>query len=768
MAATAESVPQKQVGIRSASLKRPLRLFLRGTQLLVDPDGTVRALESMKEKRVLFGLEQVWFYKVQAGIVVHAQRPDWAIRASPRAVRMTGRVFDAEVVQTVEFYSSASSGFVRRLKLRNAGQGQLRVRVVELVDPTAAHFSSGRWGSLGVNAFNRDSHVAMDEVSDPPSARVVGSLPSPSRIYMTTGRGRAQEIISSGELPEQTAGMSGQVLVLSAHELDFAPGETKEIVFASLYNPAKLEDVLADFGRLKAGEKEAPFQGPEFTCSEQAVADTSAWAMAELEAGAHEDDLLDRFETLWALTCVDGTLASAVVGSAKDILRKDGSLPHSLDHSKPGVLETAVFLRALSVGLALSQDKKVAKSSYPLVKKTAAFLMSSSRDSTVRTEAGVPQGWRRRLGRGYPTGQIPEVSLAVAAALEAASQVARVASKPDEAGKYLERSKTIGERVRRQLLDDRGFLSLCRDSSEKLRGDETIDMAVSAYRHSFFAPAEQAAAHRLMEKDFDTPYGPRCVPTSNRTYFNGSYGDGQLGGVWPRAVLAHALLCYRAGLAGAGSLELAKVARLVLDDSPKLGGVPGTFPYWVDVDSKEIREGDPDPVAAARFVEALLEGELGLPEGAEKAILAPPTSSTFGWVAASDFRAGEPFSAFVGRGSGKVLLLHSGAKVDSKSGTNFAKCERLDVQQRGVKGMMFHTPGQVLCLGNSNPSPARFTVNVPARAPELSKRLSTALEAYDPARGTWEKVGTVRVSATLSFDASVEPGGWNAYRVATN
>ena len=770
MVATAESLPSRAQGLRSSGLRRPMMLQSRACRIVIDPDASVRYLDSFQERRALFGFEQLWFYKVQAGIVVHAQKPDWAIRVMPRSVQLTGRIFDGvEVAQSLDFYRGQSLGYLRRLKLRNAGQGDIKMRVIEVVDPSAAHFlgSGRRWGSLGVNAFNRESHVAMDEVSDPPSARVVGASPSPSKVYMTANKSRAQELVAAGELPEVTAGMSGQVLVLLSHELELAVGESKDILFTSLYNPGKLEEALSDFSRIQAGEKQPSSPRPFFAASDQAVTEASAWAIAATESGPFSDDPLERYETLRALAFVDPAGARRLMSDARAAIRKDGSLPHSLDSSKPGILETALLLKGVATYVALSQDRKVARAEYPLVKKLASNLVASSKDFRVELDASLPQGWRRSMGRGYPTGEIPEVSLAVAGALEAASQVARIVSKADDAARFRERGEMISEQVRKRLVDERGFLALCRDSAGRLRTDETVDMAVAAYRHPFMDSAELAAAHRLLEKDFDTKYGPRCVPTTNQVYFNPSYGEGQLGGVWPRAVLANSLVCYGAGLAGMGSLSMLKVARLVAEDAVRLGGIPGMFPRWVDVDSGEARGDEPDAVGAARFIEAVLEGELGLPEGAEKASLAPPSTSGLAWVMAADIWAGDTACVFLGRGGGKPHAFFSCAKADSKSGIRFAKGERLEVPVRGAYALMFHTPGQVVCIGNGSPSQARFTVSFPPRAPELSRHLSTALEEYDPSRGTWARIGSVRVSPAMSFEASVDANGWKAYRVST-
>jgi hypothetical protein len=746
-------------------MKRPLKLQALGQGLVVDPDGAVRSLASAEERRALFGFEQIWFYKVQAGIVVHAQRPDWEVRLAPRRIRLSGRVFEVEVVQYIEFYQRQGAGFTRRVGVKNGGQSSVRLRVFELHDPAAAHFpdESATWGSLGVNAFNRESHVAMDEVSDPPSARVVGSYPAPARFFMATSRQRAQEVISSGELPDATAGMSGQVLVISGHELDLAPGESKEITFASIYNPGKLEEALADFGRLNPGLT-SKFSGPELFCSDLAITEAAAWALASVQSAPFSDDRLERYESYRALSIFYPSLASRLAGEAKTDLRKDGSLPHSLTPSKPGVLETALFLRGASLSVLAAQDKKLAKASYSTLRKCAGFLMTLGVE--VPLDPSFPQGWRRRLGRGFPTGEVPEVSLAVAAALEAASQVARLSSKADDAGKFLERSKLIGEHVRTKLLDDRGFLSLCKDTGGRLRNDETIDMAVAAYRHQFMESAEQAAAHRLLEKDFDTAYGPRCVPTSNMVYFNNAYGEGQLGGVWPRAALLHALLCYRTGLAGMGSLALAKVARLVVEDQLKLGGIPGEFPYWVDPEKREVHGGS-DPVAAAKFLEVLLEGELGFPGGAERPLLNPAKTSTVAWVIATDFWGSDASSVFVGRGGEGAHLFYAGAKLDSKAGVRFQRCERIEVQQRGAYAVTFYNPGQIICIGSASGSPLRFSLTFPPRAADFAKKLSTPLEEYDPANESWSKTGSLRISPSMSFEVSLGPNGWKAYRVSS-
>jgi hypothetical protein len=770
MGATAEALPSRAQGVRSSVARKPFVLMRGGFRLLLEPDGSLQSFDSLPEHRALFGSERLLFFKVQVGVVIQAGRPDWAVRVVPRSAHFAGRIFESvEVAQSIEFFRGPSSGYVRRVRLRNTGYSPIALRLIDVLDPTAAQWggSSGRWGSLGVNAFNRGSHVAMDEISDPPSARVVGSLPAPKKFFMTTDRSRAQESGASGELPDQTAGMSGQVIVVSLHEIDLPPTESKEVIFASIYNPVRLEDALSDFGRISSGEKSARKNGPSFACSSQGVTEALDWAVAALGNAQFESNTLDRIDSLRAIVLTDPEAAKSMLFDAKKMLRNDGSVPHSLDPTRGALLETAVLLKTASEFLLLSRDKKLTRTYFPTLKKLAGALLSASKDESVANDQGLPQGWRRLMGRGYPTGEIPEVSLALAAGLLGASQVARQISKSDDAGRFRERSEMVSERVRKKLLDERGFLALCLDSAGRLRGDETIDMAIAAYRHQFDRPAEQAVAHRLLERDFETTYGARTVPHSNSLYFNPSYGNGQLGGYWPRAALAHAILCYRVGLSGTGSLTLEKVAKLTGEESVRLGSSPGEFPLWVDVDSREAHGNHSDPVSAARLLEALIEGELGLRVDGGEVSFSPPVTSGLKWVAASDFWAGEPVSVFVGRGAGKAHAFISGSHVSGKEASKFANAERIESTPKGTMALSFSGPGQTICVANPSTLPVRGPLSFSPRGTELSKRLSTPLDEYDIANGTWKKVAALRVFPTMTFEVSLGTGEWKAFRLST-
>ena len=756
-------------GLRSSTLRRPLCLSEGSSRILLDPDGSVSAFDSLSEKRVLFGREQVHLYKIQAGVVVQAQRQELSIRATPRSAQFAGRIFDGlEVLQSVGFFHGGSVGYFRKVKLRNAGANSVKVRMIDLADPTAAQFSDSpfRWGSLGLNAFNRGSHVAMDEASEPPSARVFGSQPQPSKFYMSTDRPRIQEFIRTGEFPDAVAGMSGQVIIASQHDFELSPNETRDVIFSSIYNPSKLEDALADFGRLDQGSATQPARGPAILTSSPAVSEAAAWALSQLEGVSDSHGFLETFEVLPALCIVHPAGARAIAAAARAQVARDGSVPHSMDPRAPGLLESSLLTSGLCRHLLVGVDKKLVRSSYPLVKRLAGYLMSVSKDYGVRPNHSLPQGWRRLLGTGYPVGEIPEVSLAVAGALAAASQVAKRLAKSDDASKFRERSEMVAEGVRKRLVDERGYLALCLDPAGRLRIEETIDSAVAAFRHPFSEATELAVAHRLLEKDFDTPYGPRTVPKTNNVYFNGAYGSGQLGGFWPRASLAHALLCYRLGLAGIGSLSMQKIAKLVTEDAVKLGGSPGCFPLWVDVEAGRAYGDETDFVAAARYIEGLVVGELGLSVSSDTVALSSSPSSGLRWVLLSNIWLGEQCSVFVGRAAGRATTFVSPARIDTPDGLKFAKSEVLDSPAKGVAAVTFYGPGQVICLGSSAATSGQGSVNFSPRASDLSSKLSTSLESYDTAKGTWVKVGTLRVSPRMTFEVSLAPGEWKAFRVS--
>jgi hypothetical protein len=769
MAAAAEALSPGVLSFRSIALRKPVALTRRDSRLLLDGEAAVRSLDSLSERRAVFGRSQAYLYKVQAGVVVAPQRPDWHVLLTPASARFSGRVFEAvDVVQDFELSRPPSFGYLRRMKLRNAVPSSISLRVICISDPAAAHFRDrvDQWGSLGVNAFNRESHIAMDEVSEPHPARVIGCAPAPSKFYMTTDRARVAELLRAGDLPEATAGMSGQVLVLSMHELELAPSESKEMLFASLYSPRKLEEVLSDFGRLQSTGPPSRLKEPPFACSSQRIAEAYGWALASLEGVRFGRDLLDMLEAMGGLAYADPSALEAATERAKGLVLREGMITHPGDAAKRGVLETSLLLSALSRQLSMAGDRKRARQTYPLMRRMANALSTRSKDGALQLDPGVPHGWRRLLGSGYPSGELAEVSLAASTALMDFARVSGLLGKGEDSAKFREVSELTAHRVGKALVDDRGFLCPNVDSSGRLVHEETADMAVACYRGNAPRSVASSSVHRLMERDFETDYGPRTVPTSNLVCFHCSYGQGQLGGYWTRAALAFACLSYSVGLAGMGSLSLEKVSRLVTTDWLQFGGNPGEFPYWVDIEGKEAHGAGSDAVAASRFVQAIVEGELGLSCSVSPPSFDPPPLSTVRWVFAGDVWAGERVSVFVGRAAGRAFAFASCKRARVEGDRRFAECARVDSSSKSAYGFSFSGPGQVVCVGNASQAPVKAHLVFQASSPGLSRRLSTPLEQFEPASGGWSKIGSLRVSPMMSFDAPLGPEDWKVFRVS--
>lgn len=770
MGAIAEARHARADEFSTSSVRKPLTLRRAHQRLSIEPDGQVRFLESRREGRLVFGRDQIQFFKTQSGIVMHAQRPDWKVRLTPSGASFSVRLFDSvEASQKIRFLPGAVEGYSRALSLKNVGRAPVRLSMLALQDPTAAHFRENRfaWGALGVNAFNRSSHVAMDEVADSPAARVVGGRPSPKLFYMTTDRARAEDLLQAGDLPESTAGMSGQVLVLSEFVFELPIGGSSELNLVSVYDPSKLEGALSAFDGLSGSLDEVETDPFLAASSSPAVSTAASWARSALQGMEAEPDPLERFETLRGIVYVDAGAAKSIVEEAKAGLGKSGFLAHSSSRTAPGLLETSTFLEGACRVALLSPEKKYARLLYPTARKLATFLMSSSGDGIVVSDPALPQGWRRRIGKGYPTGQIPEVSLSLSGALSLAATLASRLGKGEESARWAERAKVIRASVKSKMLDDHGFLSLCVVGG-KLRIEETVDQAVACYRDVFDRATASSEVHRLIEKDFESGWGPRTVPNTNRTYFNSSYGEGQLGGYWTRAALAHTVLAYETGLAGIGSIELESIAKLPSLELVRLGGAPGEFPYWVDLQRREAHGQGSDPVAASRFIEALVRGEIGYSPGPGGHSFDPSPSSQLRWILLSGVYLGKRTSVFVGRAHGRAYTFIALADARVERGWKFSGAELAQPHDARLSSVSFFGPGQAVCVGNESGGTVRNSVSFKPRDPALSKHLSVGLEELDPSTGAWKKASTVRVLTSMSLEVELGPSEWKAFRISTS
>ncbi len=364
-------------------------------------------------------------------------------------------------------------------------------------------------------------------------------------------------------------------------------------------------------------------------------------------------------------------------------------------------------------------------------------------------------------------------------ALRDASTVAYLAGKGSDSAKFREHSVRLMNALTEKLREsETGALALNVDGRGVVHKEITIDQAVGL---SYCSPDKNLASsvvHRLLEKDFETGYGPRTVPGSNNLYYSPSYGEGQLGGYWTRAALSHALLAYLTGYPSIGSLQLEKVARLVHSDAERLGGIPGEFPYWVDPERRQIATHGSDPVAASRFIEALVFGEAGLSLGSGGARFTIPEASQLKWLLVNNLDLGKKGSSvFVGRSAERVFVASTFEREsfedslpDAGRGTvstsSFPDSERL-VLPAGIEGIMFWDANSSLfCLGNAGTSSCSGSVSLPLKSRSFATSLFAQIEELQQETGLWNKTERVKLQNSLETKIDLKPGSWKMIKLS--
>jgi hypothetical protein len=776
----------------ASQIKRSIYLINRDLKARVEPDGSSSWVYSATARKLLFGRETTEAFKIQSGVKIAVKPQDIVVRMTPVSVSYNARGQERiHSAQSVSLVIGDCAGSVRKVRLTNRGDALAKVRVLTLHDPTSLNYRRERDppGEIGVNAFNRHDQVVMDDVGDTTGVRVIGFSPRPSVIYMTKDKGRAAELLTLGELPESSLGMSGSVILLTQHDLDLLPGATAEVRSISVYHPSALESALsAAVMRPTEGEAEiSEPRGPDFTSSNLSLNFAFDWAKAAIFAIEGEGNLAERLWSGVALSLLRSDYFEKLVESVKRNMRKDGTLNYSEGTSggenaeRAGPVETSLYLVGVCAYLsARSRDKKLVKKWYPHVKKVGDGLSGMASGGLVPSSLESPDGWRRRLGAGFPTGYSAEVNLLVTRALRDAATMAYLAGKGNDSAKFRELSVRLLNALNEKLRDsESGALSLNVDSRGVVHREITIDQAVGL---SFCSPDQNLASsvvHRLLEKDFETGYGPRTVPSSNNLYYNPTYGDGQLGGYWPRAAVSHAILAYLTGYPSIGSAQLEKLARLVHLDAERLGGMPGEFPYWVDPERRQIMSSGSDPVAASRFIEAVLFGEAGLSLGPQGVRFRISEASQLRWLFIHDLNLDRRGSIFVGRSLGRAFVASTFEQeaLEESSRTNrqgvtttssrFPECERIRGPAGLEGGLFWDSSSSLLCLGNTGSSACSGLLSVPLRSKSFSTALFAQMEELQQETGLWTKVERVKLLNRLETKVDLKPNSWKMLRLST-
>ncbi|MGA2665137.1 MAG: hypothetical protein ABSF83_09355 [Nitrososphaerales archaeon] len=779
--------------LSSSALRRSVYLASGYDSLRVDPDGSVGFLHSAKAGGLLFGRGAVEPFKIQAGVIVSQRQREMRVRLAPGSVAFS--TVGPEAVQAyhlIGLRGREASGYARSARYSNRSDAGLRLRVLTLQDPTSLNYRLERDppGTIGVNAFNRGDHVVMDDVGDTTGVRVVGFSRPPTKVYLTRSRQRAAELLSLGELPDSTAGMSGPILVLAQHDAELPPGGTFELGIVSLYHASSLEAALSEFkaeiARGGEGAQETGSGRPLLRSSSPAVNFAYEWARDSLGSVEREGGCsLDRLSAAFGVGVLRPERFESDFQAWKLAQRRDGLLPHSRS-PRAGPYETSLFVIRACGYLWLARDgKRLARRWYPSLRRAGNALCASSARGLIVTPAGSPDGWRRRLGSGFPTGSVSEVNLVAAGALADLSSLSRWLGKTQDASAFRSAgARVLGSVAERLRVIETGDLALNLDARGRLHTEATVDQAVGLRYSAMDRDLASSVAHRLLERDFDTGYGPRTVSHSNALYYSPDYGEGQLGGCWTRASLDHAMLCYASGNPAAGSAQLEKVSTLVHSGAEGMGGAPGEFPYWFDPDRRRVGSSGSDPVAASNLIECLLVGELGMRASPEGVSFRVPGASSLRWVLLRGLRPGdgdEKGALFVGRAQPSpsssstpspprpppscfVASSLDGAHVEGA--ISFQRSERLELPE-GLEGALFRDRGSlVACVGNASGSPVSVAVRVPARDPLLSTALFADLAELDQASGTWMAPERRRLTERMDHGIELGPGAWSALRIS--
>lgn len=713
----------------------------------LESSGKCLYLYSKKEERNVFGQSFLLLFKIKAGVAIPIRPGLSFIELNPSNVSLESSSDEIYRVKQ-KLYISRSGSLVRRLTFSNGSESSVLVKALFYFDPCSVHFSGSKdeSGAVGVNAFNRGTHVVMDEVFSG-SVRVAGSSKAPSRIYMTNDKQVLEKIVSTASVPDSTVGISSQPIVIFENSLEVRPYSSEDIVYSLVYSPSGIEDALAKYASSFADQ---PYEcHMKFFCSQKELEDSFNYAVARLEGQQFFRDSLELAECLSVKLNLEPEESENLIEYLKSITAKEGYIPHSLDSRYPGILETSLVLGSVCNFLQ-AKDKRQIRKHLKWLKSLALFLSKNTESSLIGNE--LPQGWRRALRYGLPSRIVPEVLLAASSALSSFSNLLMRVGKPEDSALFMEHSKLIAQKVL-ESADESGRIPLFISKEEERHWDETIDQSVACYRNLVNSKVCSYAFTRATSEDFETGFGPRTVPTSNKSYFHPSAALGQIGGYWTRAALAHCILGYKLGLSWVSSSELLSISRMVSREVTGFGGNVGEIPYAIDFESKNVIGEGTDPVAAARLIEAVLLCELGLQHGQPR----PPEKSKVEWMLVDGLKDEFCSSIFLSRYGSKCYFVVAGS-AQSFDGKVYSQC-KIERNDASVVAGSFYGNGQVLFAASREGKRINTECELSLLDSSLIGVGKLCLEFLDPERSSWYEVKKLSLSSSIrvNFDSNSAP-----------
>lgn len=710
----------------------------------IGPDASFGYIFSKDENRVIFGKGSVHFYKIKSDITINVA-PDYEILDLKANSVEFQSVSDTELAIIQKIYMNVNGSLFRRITITNMSARPLLVRLLFYCDPCFVHLKQNNLdSSFAVDAFNRGSYVFLEEIPSR-NVRLIGCLTHPSKIFMTKDKHVLDDVLKKGRIPSQTYGLSSYPIVIIENELELKGLSSQEVTYSISYSTNGIEDALEKYRSLNQNSKSEKL--PMFFSSEKDLEIALNYAFSQLNSVPPVNQL-DELESLYTRLLLFQEEAEKDLAKLVSQAEK-GFIGHTLDNRLPGILETSMLLYVLSSYLS-GKDKKKIKKYTSKMKKIAGFLAKNS-DKLDELSRSFPTGWRRASRNNLLVGLTPELILSVCSAFDSYSKFCMIIGKPEDATKYHELSASIVKNLN-ILADQHGRIPLFFSGKETV-WDDTIDQAVACYRYT---PSIKIAAYyfqRLNSEDFETGYGPRTVPSSNKRYFHCSEAYGQLGGYWTRAALAHCILGYKIGASKLASMELLKISKLIASDTVSMGGAYGSAPFWIDTCKRKVHGEFPDIVAASRLVEAVLFHEIGIKEDKVE----PALNSSIEWIFLG-LPALDSYY-FVCRDNGKCILLSN--KSSSFSNEIYQSFNFESINNNFLIGS-FYGRSQVTFIANRERRSFSREMEIPVRIP--SKEV--IVHIYVPDEPSWKRIETSQNTSRVKLNLDSIGRSWHLLMIS--
>jgi len=284
-------------------------------------------------------------------------------------------------------------------------------------------------------------------------------------------------------------------------------------------------------------------------------------------------------------------------------------------------------------------DEDFLREVYPAAAKAARYILSQRNDqglvwctSTGTSDWGIV-GWRNVIKDYRLSGATTELNSECYAALQTASQMARVVGKHEESADFAARAAALKEAINTHLLNpDNGLYYLNIEVEGVPRSDITSDLVFPVI---FGVASDQTAAAiiaRLSGDDFWTEAGIRTVPRDAPHYSPGPEpAYGLMGGVWVGVTFWYAFAAARFAAERVDD-ALGTSFQNYSRDPRKNNTVPGQFSEWLNGETL-VNEGMMlSPWFPPRYLWAAIEGMAGLDHSSGNVSVHPRLAPNWKWM----------------------------------------------------------------------------------------------------------------------------------------